>query len=313
MRRILASLLLLLSVSSVSLWANYPVIDISAITSGITQFMQTVEQYGRQIKQWQQEYERLLNAAKAISTGDFNQIMNGLQDIAGQMAGWEATNGSWDSFLNSFGDTAGLIQEVGNGGMDLFGSLQDSWAFIESIKDPSDGWEFMEAIGDVTGDAATALSSSAALLGDLSGDLTDLLTEAAVLEAATQDLLGEDGIGGLEEQINDAYQRMYDLQEQLLQAIEDENEVKAHQLEASISSLADQIAVFRQQQDEYARNHEEIIHREEILRDERNTRMRVIARNVNTAMRRAELNALADEFSKHIDYSYDGETVYIDI
>ena len=63
MRRIrkIGALVLLSFALSAPLYANMPVIDISAIAEGISQFMTTIEQYNRQIQQWKSEYDKMVH------------------------------------------------------------------------------------------------------------------------------------------------------------------------------------------------------------------------------------------------------------
>lgn len=254
MKKKIALLLILIALGPASLWANMPVIDLSAITSGITQFMQTVEQYGRQIKQWQQEYERIMNAAKAIATGDFNQIMNGLQSIASQMSGWNSTNFVMDNFLDSFGDSVGMLQGLVNDASSLGGNLMDSWEMVSKIGSPgSSGWDIVDWIGDTAGTIGTATQRTGSMLGNYFGDMTDLLNEQIALQEATKTLFGDEELEKLQQQKADLEEKLNGGNgtdgyiKQLLDAYGDEQEVKAQQLEAQIANTREQIRLIEEQ------------------------------------------------------------------
>ena len=125
-------ILLLLGVMSTPVFANMPVIDISAITQGVTQFVQTMQQYQRQIQQWASEFQRLMKAAQNIASGDFDRIIQGITSVSSQMAGWSSTGTFMDNFLTEIGNTASMTQLLKNNGEQLYGNLMDSWQNLGS-------------------------------------------------------------------------------------------------------------------------------------------------------------------------------------
>ena len=81
-------LVLLFALTVVPCFANMPVIDISAITTSITQFAQTVEQWKTTLKQYKSEFDRIEKAAKGLTSGDFMTMLSSFGDLTGQMASW---------------------------------------------------------------------------------------------------------------------------------------------------------------------------------------------------------------------------------
>ena len=292
-RRFIVMVLLVACVGIFPASANMPVVDFTAITEGIAQFLSEVEQWGRQIKQWQSEYERLLNAAKTMSQGGFNNIMNGLQSMAGQIAGWDSTNGAWDSFFSSFGDVTGMIQDLGNSGADVFESLQDSWNIFEGIPTSGDAWDILGGFGTLLSNSANA-TKALGYLGDYVGDISDIAVETNFLLRASGELVGLDGIEGLEKTISELQRKIIEARASYLNAINNQNETLAEQYRASIENWTEQIEQYQRQIDELEENRKKAENRKQDLADQEHARLEASALAVERALRDSELSWLAD-------------------
>ena len=247
-------ILVLLSFAlSTPLYANMPVIDLSAIAQGVSQFMTTVQQYSRQIQQWKSEYDKMVKAAKAIASGDFSQIMSGIASFANQIAGWDSTNKYADSFLRNLGSSAKLTDTIYKMSNDLGDSLGDAWNWVSSIENPDDFWSGLDTVGDVAGGIASSVSKNTSLLASYSGKIADLGTRIAAMDQQLENgALGisEEEVADLEEQLATAREEMqtaYDEWQNQLRSASDANDIANDQLEAAYNKAAEKVAELEEQ------------------------------------------------------------------
>lgn len=176
-------ILLLLGVMSTPVFANMPVIDISAITQGVTQFVQTMQQYQRQIQQWASEFQRLMKAAQNIASGDFDRIIQGITSVSSQMAGWSSTGTFMDNFLTEIGNTASMTKMLKDNGEKLYGSLQDQWTnFGNAISSISAGSSVEDVLGAISTGGSAFLNLGSDTLGNLSGSASLVLDSAEYIQ-----------------------------------------------------------------------------------------------------------------------------------
>ena len=232
---------------STPLYANMPVIDISAIAQGVQQFMTTVQQYTRQIQQWKSEYDKMVKAAKSIASGDFSQIMSGIASFTNQIAGWDSTNKYADSFLRNLGSSANLTDTIYQMSNDLGDSLGDAWNWVSSIESPDDFWGGLDAVSDVVGGVASSVSRNTSLLASYSGRIADLGIRIAAMDQQLENgALGisEEEVAALEEQLAKAREEMqtaYDYWQNQLRNASDANDIANDQLEAAYNKAAEQV------------------------------------------------------------------------
>ena len=247
-------ILVLLSFAlSTPLYANMPVIDLSAIAQGISQFLTTVQQYSRQIQQWKSEYDKMVKAAKAIASGDFSQIMSGIASFANQIAGWDSTNKYADSFLRNLGSSAKLTDTIYKMSDDLGDSLGNAWNWVTSIESPDDIWSGLDTVGDVVGGVASSVSRNTSLLASYTGKIADLGTRIAAMDQQLENgALGisEEEVESLEEQLATAREEMqtaYDEWQNQLRSASDANDIANDQLEAAYNKAAEKVAELEEQ------------------------------------------------------------------
>ena len=259
-------ILVLLSFAlSTPLYANMPVIDISAIAQGVSQFMTTVQQYAKQIQQWRSELDKMVKAAKAISSGDFSQIMGGIASFANQIAGWDSTNKSADSFLRNLGNSAKLTDTIYQMSENLGDKLGNSWNWITSIESPDDLWSGLDAISDVAGGVSSAVSKNASLLASYTGRIADLGTQITAMEQQLENgALGisEDEIAELEEQLAEAREEMqsaYDEWQNQLRTASDANDIANVQLEAAYNKAVEKVKELEEQLQEKYEAQEKVL------------------------------------------------------
>lgn len=267
MRRIrkIGALVLLSFALSAPLYANMPVIDISAIAEGISQFMTTIEQYNRQIQQWKSEYDKMVKAAKAIATGDFNQIMNGIAQFANQFASWDSTNKYADSFLRNVGSAAKLTATINDMSQSMGDSLGNAWNWVSSIQSPDDIWEGLEGASDFIGGVSGSISKNASTIGRYSGKIADLGTTISAI--GTQ--LDNGALGVSDEELEEA-EKAYQ------EAIEaEQNAYKEYQDALRSASDTNDISI-KQLEDAYLQKKSERESREEQLNKQRETRNEIL-------------------------------------
>lgn len=247
-------ILVLLSFAlSTPLYANMPVIDLSAIAQGVSQFLTTVQQYSRQIQQWKSEYDKMVKAAKAIASGDFSQIMSGIASFANQIAGWDSTNKYADSFLRNLGSSAKLTDTIYKMSDDLGDSLGNAWNWVTSIESPDDFWSGLDTVGDVVGGVASSVSRNTSLLASYTGKIADLGTRIAAMDQQLENgALGisEEEVADLEEQLAQAREEMqtaYDEWQNQLRSASDANDIANDQLEAAYNKAAEKVAELEEQ------------------------------------------------------------------
>lgn len=247
-------ILVLLSFAlSTPLYANMPVIDLSAIAQGVSQFLTTVQQYSRQIQQWKSEYDKMVKAAKAIASGDFSQIMSGIASFANQIAGWDSTNKYADSFLRNLGSSAKLTDTIYKMSDDLGDSLGNAWNWVTSIESPDDIWSGLDTVGDVVGGVASSVSRNTSLLASYTGKIADLGTRIAAMDQQLENgALGisEEEVADLEEQLAQAREEMqtaYDEWQNQLRSASDANDIANDQLEAAYNKAAEKVAELEEQ------------------------------------------------------------------
>lgn len=259
-------ILVLLSFAlSTPLYANMPVIDISAIAQGVSQFMTTVQQYAKQIQQWRSELDKMVKAAKAISSGDFSQIMGGIASFANQIAGWDSTNKYADSFLRNLGNSAKLTDTIYQMSENLGDKLGNSWNWITSIESPDDLWSGLDTISDVAGGVSSAVSKNASLLASYTGRIADLGTQITAMEQQLENgALGisEDEIAELEEQLAEAREEMqsaYDEWQNQLRTASDANDIANVQLEAAYNKAVEKVKELEEQLQEKYEAQEKVL------------------------------------------------------
>lgn len=247
-------ILVLLSFAlSTPLYANMPVIDLSAIAQGVSQFLTTVQQYSRQIQQWKSEYDKMVKAAKAIASGDFSQIMSGIASFANQIAGWDSTNKYADSFLRNLGSSAKLTDTIYKMSDDLGDSLGNAWNWVTSIESPDDIWSGLDTVGNVVGGVASSVSRNTSLLASYTGKIADLGTRIAAMDQQLENgALGisEEEVAALEEQLATAREEMqtaYDEWQNQLRSASDANDIANDQLEAAYNKAAEKVAELEEQ------------------------------------------------------------------
>ena len=80
--------IMLIVMTAVPCFANMPVIDVSAIATSVSNFVQQVNAWKREIQQYKDELDRITKAAKGLASGDFTVFLTSLGDLTGQVSSW---------------------------------------------------------------------------------------------------------------------------------------------------------------------------------------------------------------------------------
>lgn len=171
------------------IYANMPVIDITAIAQAITEYTETVKNWNMQIQQWKSEFDRIERAAKGLSSGDFTQILASISSLSKQASGWYASKNVLDDFylekaLNAIGDgTYSLLSLMNNSELlvnkiDLFANLIDK--NIQKLDTKMASSEnLVQGVGTLGSGVLGTTSSTLTMITSLLKSGGDIVTNAA--------------------------------------------------------------------------------------------------------------------------------------
>lgn len=165
-RKILITVLLLIS-TLIPAWATgMPVIDITAIANAIAEFSTTVQQYQKQVMQWKSEYDRLARAAKSIAKGDFDSILSGISQAATAISGYSES-------LSGFAEIAAAAQtgrKLTYDAKRMSNSIESTWAnFLHKMNSTDSAEDAIDVLWDVV--ALTPVSETFAASDFLTKDV----------------------------------------------------------------------------------------------------------------------------------------------
>lgn len=165
-RKILITVLLLIS-TLIPAWATgMPVIDITAIANAIAEFSTTVQQYQKQVMQWKSEYDRLARAAESIARGDFDSILSGISQAATAISGYSES-------LSGFAEIAAAAQtgrKLTYDAKRMSNSIESTWAnFLHKVNSTDSAEDAIDVLWDVV--ALTPVSETFAASDFLTKDV----------------------------------------------------------------------------------------------------------------------------------------------
>lgn len=109
-------------------FANMPVIDVTAIAQAIQQYTQSIQQFQSQLQQWQSEFDRIQKAAKGLSSGNFTQIVSSVASLASQASRWKLTG---DLITDTYISNA--MSKTADGSYSLLRLMNNSEIFMRKI------------------------------------------------------------------------------------------------------------------------------------------------------------------------------------
>ncbi len=180
--------IMLIAMTAVPCFANMPVIDVSAIATSVSNFVQQVQTWKREIQQYKDQLDRITKAAKGLASGDFTVFLTSLGDLTGQVSSWNIAKSlgaenyaNLDKILANTSDAsyslASLIQtdwRILLNNLDTFKNAMETNA--KKVYSLADGSGTEQNDGYVLGGASSTLSSGT----DVVSSLLSVITEFAV-------------------------------------------------------------------------------------------------------------------------------------
>lgn len=297
MRRFVTMALLSLALS-MPLYANMPVIDISAIASGISQFATTVEQYSRQIQQWKSEYDRMVQAAKSIAEGNY---WEGISSFANQLASWDSTDAYLDAFLYNLGDTADLIDNLETMGENFAQNFKDAWAWKDQLTDPESFFDVLDNISDIAGGVSSGVARTASMVSSYAGTISDLgVRTQALLTQLEGGLVTEDSIAKLEEELAAAREDHAKKQEeyqQSLSSVSSSTDVEVAERQQALDAAAAKVQDLQARLEEMRESREKILTAYEDAERARGERLDEMAASFASNQAKEEVKEAASNYA----------------
>ena len=243
------SVILLISAAVQLPATGFPVFSASEFLQSAAQWIETANQYVQQAKKWVEEADRLKNTLVSMSQGDFNSVMNGIQDLTSQISGWEVTNGLVDNVIDSLGDMTGAIQRLknqgeqsikwlGGAGMDLYESfINMDWSSPASWYDNLSGF---------TKDSLDLVEGSVGAIGQGFGNLSNVSYSLGMLTMSAS-LAGSFDYN---EKIAKAAEEIRKLTDDYLSAVENDNKALAEQKLLALQDAKDRYNELRKAKEE---------------------------------------------------------------
>lgn len=190
-KAIIVALAIAMAASAPLAATGMPVIDISAITTSITNFAQQVQQWNKQIQVWKSDFDRFAAAAKAISSGDYNRIMQGLKSMTSVLSTYSSDFESLDSFMSAALDASSFAQSSA-------ATVAYSWKALASATnmlsdDLAKGVSLDKAVDsmfEITGGSLDVMSAAASSVGGTGSRLLELAIKGEILNAESEQLRG---------------------------------------------------------------------------------------------------------------------------
>lgn len=255
-KRIAIAMLLAISMALPLPAVGFPVFSATEFAQQAAQWIDTINQYVQQTKKWIEDADRIKNALVAISSGDFNKVMNGVQDILGTVSDWNITSGLVDNVLDSLGDNVGAIQNIVNQGEKAFNQSAKAWSFIEDLQnldwgDPSSWYD------NITGtwrDVLAGVNTTAGGLSQGFGNMGHYFYTLGQLDMSVGLLQESD----LEEKIKQASDDMKTNLDNYFNALENDNQVAAEQYRTAYENAKESYNSLLAQQEEVKQHIKEL-------------------------------------------------------
>lgn len=211
-KRFLLMVCLVMILATAPTFAFYTFVqDTVQILNTAMSWVQTLAQYGKEVQQWISEYQRLMEACKAMASGDFSKIMGGIEDMFNTIGdssaiieGYsDATSAASDS-IYALADGTAALYNLHTTGSGMLTSLKDTWANIASSweslgsadwSDPSSVFGNLADIGDMANDTIDGAFSSMNSAMNVANSIGNLTEAAGAIAMTGQNLFfGEDSI-----------------------------------------------------------------------------------------------------------------------
>ena len=263
MKKVKKVLIVAIIIQSVSLnaFASIPVVDIPQIVESIAQFSQTLQQYKLRIREYQETYLRISNAAKAISSGDWQKALRGISSLTEEIANWKVTSGVFDDILNAVSSGSAASLNIYDTTLTKGKNIHDTWLTLKenaetlsSQRGNISDWEYIDLVvttmldapltaADVAAQGANLVASDLSYLNRTNRYLSSINNEIenslkSKLEAATkQKELLEADLLEIKAKLQKAIEGQRDTEKEQLRELRNEKEAALEKLEKSIAEM----------------------------------------------------------------------------
>ena len=263
MKKVKKVLIVAIIIQSVSLnaFASIPVVDIPQIVESIAQFSQTLQQYKLRIREYQETYLRISNAAKAISSGDWQKALRGISSLTEEIANWKVTSGIFDDIFNTVSSGSIAALNIYDTSMSKGKNIHDTWLTLKentsnlsSIKGNISDWEYVDLVVttmldsplttvDIAAQSANLVASDLSYLNSTNRYLSSINNEIEnslnkkVDEAKKQKEQLEAELLEIKAKIQKAIEGQRDTEKEQLRELRNEKEAALEKLDKSITEM----------------------------------------------------------------------------
>ena len=263
MKKVKKVLIVAIIIQSVSLnaFASIPVVDIPQIVESIAQFSQTLQQYKLRIREYQETYLRISNAAKAISSGDWQKALRGISSLTEEIANWKVTSGVFDDILNAVSSGSAASLNIYDTTLTKGKNIHDTWLTLKenaetlsSQRGNISDWEYVDLVvttmldapltaADVAAQGANLVASDLSYLNWTNRYLSSINNEIenslkSKLEVATkQKEQLEADLLEIKAKLQKAIEGQRDTEKEQLRELRNEKEAALEKLEKSIAEM----------------------------------------------------------------------------
>ena len=298
--------------------AGIPVFSSAEWLQDAMHWIDTMNQYLQTTKKWIADAERISKTLVAMASGDFNDFMDGMQDIMYTVSDWGITSGIVDNFIDAAAGELGAIQDLYNGTLRSFNDVKKAWEYIEAYEQnmdwSSDGnpLQTMDKwLNNITGMAEGVIDGTGAIADSVSRGFGDLSTQIEgvgnILVSGT--ILSAE-LANYPEKINKAAEDARKKLEEYHQALQDGNDAKAEE-----AKLAYETALQNQRDLVEARNalEEQLRALNEDYNKARGRANENLGRSsalVASMLNRAGMSASLDDYVTNVLYGAEMSTTY---
>lgn len=171
-----------------------PVFDFNSLINSIKEFATTVQYYQQMTQQIKREYDKMKRATEMISTGKFEEVLQGCMSIANQAAGWGITGEYADQVLGDMSNLFNNTLTLSSSYERIHANFDQSWNSVktawQSLDDGGDRWltgslNLLDGLGDTVLDATDWTER---FTGDMQAVLNPISDLVFVYEGVVHDI-----------------------------------------------------------------------------------------------------------------------------
>ena len=238
------------------------------------QFSHTLQQYKLRIREYQETYLRISNAAKAISSGDWQKALKGISSLTEEIANWKVTSGVFDDILNAISSGSAASLNIYDTTLTKGKNIHDTWLTLKENADTLSSqrgnisdWDYVDLVvttmldapltaADVAAQGANLVASDLSYLNMTNRYLSSINNEIenslkSKLEAATkQKEQLEADLLEIKAKLQKAIEGQRDTEKEQLRELRNEKEAALEKLEKSIAEMEKKLKDMEKAKDE---------------------------------------------------------------